>query len=1125
MKNERIKSKLPILILLLSCLVFCLCACSGTPKMVSIAVQGEHCTITNAIRMVEQGSTVLFDLLIDEGYYYVGNNHGATYDETTGKLKVEDVKVNTAIVVQTALKMYSVTLNPTQGMVFEGEQQPTILVGHGQTASFDVDFLHGYDFVSANVQGCTFQNGLLKVANVTSDLLVSVQTQYTDFEVTLNLCEGVELAGLQQISVAKRGDAVFNLSISQDYRYVSNDQGAIYDAENGTLTLKNVTKNTQINLTLQRKTYQVVLVGSNFTAQQYSFQVNSGDDATFELDIQSGYTYFSNDQGAIYQNGKLTLKQVRQNTTINVSTKLISTNPTLNVSIVQQEGFTIVGESTKVVQYGQDVSFQIEIDSRFGYLGNDANAIYDMTTGIITLQNVTSSQDVTLNLRQGFFTVVVAEGEGFTVDQTSQTVEENQSVTFQLQFAPSYVYVGNDKNAIFDSNSNTLTISNVTKDLLLTLDVRRQVVVSVMQGQGFSVVGESQKTVFYGERVSFQLQFDQDYHYATNNGGAVFDSYNNLLIVSSVKESMQLEVQAVLGQSQQVPYTHGTTQRVLTAQSLYYSAFPSDGYVFAGWEYAVDEEQWKIYSYANNLQLDVAQVGDQLMLRPIFAKASQEFLDKGDVQIATYHANGGVVINSQDNSVSTAFTKDVYWYSATLGEWCFKTFQRQGYVPLEYNTQPDGTGTAISLGSRILVDDNNVDLYVIWARETETSKFETEDYVEEGNLLGVALTKYTGDDQTLVIPTQINGLPVMCLKEGFVVDNETLQTVVVTQNVEVVENGAFSKCSSLATIYMCDSVLQIANASFVQCDNLANLRMIATWQPYYTDNLLGSLVRRVERLFYLKNHSDKPSMMFYGSSGLYHNIDGATLDQGLDGLYNIVNCAQNGNISGRFAMQMFAPYLKEGDVLYFAPEWHASLLGNRVNSVTWYITEAFYDAWRNVDIRYYAGVFDGFRAMQLGGDGYTFTPRAVFRQQGKYLTYLDFVKTDKGEDQLDYYFTRAQIHNSIGAIHSAINYPIRDLDLYVWRPYFLQHFVSKGVMVFWGPPAIYEYGFENTEEEVNGFYNQLANNLSGVALVLGNWQNYLYPYEYLYDNTVHLTTEGAIINSQKIAETLKLFLH
>ena len=874
---------------------------------------------------------------------------------------------------------------------------------------------------------------------------------------------------------------------------------------------------------MQRKSYTVTLVGSHFECGQTTVDVLSGDDVSFDLQIESGYTYIRNDKGATYQNGKLTLHQVRGNEVVSVQTASVSSSPILTVSLVEANGFTIVGDSSKVVPYGSSVSFVVEIDAKFGYFGNDANATFDATTGTLTLNGVTSSQDISLNLRQGFFTVTVEEGLGFAVvGDTTVVVEENQTVSFNVQLLPGYVYLSNSANATYQNG--VLTIQNVTSDVNVNIVVHRQVTVSVSDGNGFAV-DQRVKTVSQGEDVSFQLTFDTGFAYATNDQGAIFDSYNNRLILRNVQDDVEIVIKVVQGNGTSQLYTNGTSFVSRDGEKTYFVASPNQGYEFCGWERAVEVDKWEIFSYANNLCLDVDVYGAELTLRPIFARQSQIFDAKGTTQTITYHANGGNVINSLDKTVTTHFTKATYLYSASLGSWCFDTFERDGYVPLEYNTKPDGTGQAISLGSRVLSDETHVDLYVIWAKETTASSFQTENVLDdEDNVVGVALVGYTGQDSLVVVPTTIDGVPVVAIKSGFISGNDTMQTFVITKNVEEVERGAFVNCSAFTTLYMCDSVLRIGDASFSNCANLSALRMIATWQPYYSDHLLGTPVRRVEKLFYLKNHSDKPTVATYGSSGMYHSIDGATLDQGLDYQYNIVNCGQNGNVSGQFAMSMIEPFLKEGDVLFFAPEWHHSLLGNRVNSVTWLTSEAYYDVWRYLDLRDYVGVFDGFQGMQLAGDGYTFPARNTLRMQGKGLTYLDFVKTDKGEDQMDQYFTRAQVHDPAGAINASVYYQIENVSIDSWANYFAQWFTND-IKVVWGVPAVYEEGIANEPSQIDAFYQELAEKLPDNVIIFSNWRENLYPYELLYDNTVHLTTEGAIINSQKIAQTLKSILN
>lgn len=608
--------------------------------------------------------------------------------------------------------------------------------------------------------------------------------------------------------------------------------------------------------------------------------------------------------------------------------------------------------------------------------------------------------------------------------------------------------------------------------------------VAIEDSRYFNVIGDKMQNIRVGGEVIFTLEFKEGYSYKSNDAGAEFS--DGKLTMRNVRANRMIVVSAKENEDIGESYMEIMTDNGRTT----YSAYPSKGYRFAGWRNEVGE----IYSYANFLTLDA----DVTLSAYFIAEASAQFIN--------YHVNGGSVIQSPAQSVTHAFRRDgVYLYAASLSAWFFKTFNRDGYVPLEYNTKPDGSGQAFSLGSRVLSDEKEVDLYVIWAKENDIGDFS---YIEDD--VGVNLTDYKGKNRQIVIPSAISGLPVTRIAAGCF-EGSDIQSIVLTRFLNTVEKNAFKDCSQLDTVYMCDSLQYIYDESFNGCSRLKNLRMIAVMAPTYTNDLLGSMVRRIE-LLYSERNSEKPNLLFYGGSGIFNSIDGQTLYNELGGNFRIINGAQNVNISGPLMLDVYSGYIRPKDVMVYAAEYYHKIFTNVLEMPSWIAMEAFYDGWRGIDIRNYRNVFSAFSDMQTGTRQYSFAGRLAMRP----LSYLDY------NNQLDSFFTRNYSAEAIEDIHLVtvtIDFSeLRNL-LYHFNNTYSEKYGSQGKTVYYSFAAASERIFGNSDMALANFDAYLQDNV-GCAIVSSR-QNHIFSSEYIYDDFTHLTSEGARINSKIYAEHIR----
>ncbi|MGN0634153.1 MAG: leucine-rich repeat domain-containing protein [Oscillospiraceae bacterium] len=90
----------------------------------------------------------------------------------------------------------------------------------------------------------------------------------------------------------------------------------------------------------------------------------------------------------------------------------------------------------------------------------------------------------------------------------------------------------------------------------------------------------------------------------------------------------------------------------------------------------------------------------------------------------------------------------------------------------------------------------------------------------------VEITKYTGRDSSVTIPSEINGNKVTRIgKEAFVTLMSNLTNVTIPDSVTSIENYAFSQCAILTSVNIPDSVTNIGEAAFMDCKNLTSVNI------------------------------------------------------------------------------------------------------------------------------------------------------------------------------------------------------------------------------------------------------------------------------------------------------------
>lgn len=167
----------------------------------------------------------------------------------------------------------------------------------------------------------------------------------------------------------------------------------------------------------------------------------------------------------------------------------------------------------------------------------------------------------------------------------------------------------------------------------------------------------------------------------------------------------------------------------------------------------------------------------------------------------------------------------------------------------------------------------------------------------------ITLTKYMGNKTDVVVPTELDGLPVTEIGAGCFAETSVV-SVTVPDSILVIESGAFSKCAALTSVTLPEEMLYLGSQVFAECTSLKEITLPATGVTIYSWGMfIGS---GVESVVLPENLDVIPSNFFLGSAlkeitlpagiktvmqgalGNCTNLTSVTLN---DGLTTIEECA------------------------------------------------------------------------------------------------------------------------------------------------------------------------------------------------------------------------------------------
>lgn len=479
----------------------------------------------------------------------------------------------------------------------------------------------------------------------------------------------------------------------------------------------------------------------------------------------------------------------------------------------------------------------------------------------------------------------------------------------------------------------------------------------------------------------------------------------------------------------------------------------------------------------------------------------KEFLRYGTI---TYYPNGGKICGGED------VEEDVYYKHLRANTILGTQFERDGWTLIGWNTQPDGSGTHIGLGSR--ADKNSV-LYAEYMQNTPAEQF-----VVSQTDGGVKVEKYLGSGGDVVIPQSIDGLKVRAIADG-AFKEIAFSSLVLPSSVVTVEEYAFTDCT-IEKLYITDNTTLASDKCFHRC-KLEKMYINAASRPRYSGTYYDSYADKYDRLLSLR---DKKKIVLYSGSSTRFGYDSQMIDVAF-GEYDVVNMGVRAYTSSLAQLEFMKPFLREDDVLLVSPEFDALYyqfcVHNMLDYETFALCESNYDIISTLDMRNYSEIFDAF------GD-YTST-RINLPERDYSLSCRDFDENfvpskEVYNDYGDYILYRENNYEGKsfsynGCFYNKKYFPLNFIESFnsAFRP-----FIKSGVHAYftYSPRSSISISDDSNATTIEQLDIYLRENIE-MPIISGITESIMPPL-YFYGTDNHLSTEGAMLRTENVINCLNV---
>lgn len=575
-----------------------------------------------------------------------------------------------------------------------------------------------------------------------------------------------------------------------------------------------------------------------------------------------------------------------------------------------------------------------------------------------------------------------------------------------------------------------------------------------------------------------------------------------------------------------------------------------EGYVFDGCDY----ENYELLVGENSHTLTLKGVRYPTSVEIYTKKSAISFVEPDiadipeDAAAVIYYLNGGSIQEKNDATYYSVLYS-IGLYPRVNTDRAFETVKREGYVLKGWNTEPDGSGTHIGLGSRhTVVIGGVVKLYAEWSKCALESKFEyslinTQDApflysdAEDKKTLtqlvlesatedrSAVITQYNGAvESEVAIPEFLDGYPVIGIMENAFYQHEEIRTLVLNGKLDFVQDMAFNECVNLKEVYLFDNIERLGDSyPFGMECALETMHINAAELPIYSSLEITQIANKMEML--INDRSGKPKLVFFGGCSLLYGLNTKTIYETLEEEYAVWNMGVIGGTCATFQMDLIYEYLTENDIFVHAPELGMmyQLLGDtNFDSRVYTNLENNYDLLSLLNLKNYGNVFQPFneylRAKQISFDSGGVNPSKT-----------DYVEKIDGINEYGDLITQREG----GFDNEGIAYIFEDVTNFeqsnaaeVMQEYYGK-FAAKGLAVYYIFTPINIAGLKGGagEELVTAILNTFETYEIPITPLMKNLNEVKYNASYFYDQNYHLSTDGAKRYTNLVIKYIKELLN
>ena len=500
-----------------------------------------------------------------------------------------------------------------------------------------------------------------------------------------------------------------------------------------------------------------------------------------------------------------------------------------------------------------------------------------------------------------------------------------------------------------DTPDDSLGVGNMTE---VTVRV-------IIKGEGLTV----EKSVFTardGDTLEIPISFSEGYTFKSASVPGEYDYERSVYIISPItlsisrvefeaKEIDRFDFRAYLAEGDTVSIDNGSYAEGVSVSA---TSGNTDA-TFIGWTFGksfsdggaiASSDKTFTFKISDEYSLDNSTVW-------LYANYTTE-------NVYYYDTNGGKVDPNSTNMTSTAYytaTVNGNIVQVTLGAKYFEvvgtastfyddaTFTREGYVLVEYNTKPDGTGEGYNTGAKFDISsaEGIPTLYCIWQKEADQQSFTYREVsnTRPGSSLalpywktsGLQITEYVGNERVVAIPNKIGDQYVISIDSG-AFKNKDVETVIFGRYVLEVKDGAFVNCDKIRTIYYSDGITYATDDFLDEASkkNFKELRINAVMPPKRTnDQWAGRFAIKLTRVM---SSADTRRVIMFGGSSVYEGMSSTYMEALLNGgegdEFSFINFGIVRHYTIMFYIDAIDHYTKEGDVVIMSPENHVRAMGD-----------------------------------------------------------------------------------------------------------------------------------------------------------------------------------------------------